>query len=74
MSEQIDLDEGDPIELSRSHQLKIDGDDNWVGVKIRSRVREGEDPANAYKRLKTAVENVMDQEIDSIVKYVRSKG
>ena len=67
------LDEGDWIELSRSHQLRIDGDDNWVGIKISGRVQEDERVEDAFQRLSDGLTEAMDNEIDKVVQYVRNK-
>jgi hypothetical protein len=67
------LDEGDRIELSRSHELRIDGDATWVGIKISGRVREDERVEDAFDRLSTGLTEAMDQEIDKVVEYVRNK-
>lgn len=68
------LDEGDRIEFSRSHELRIDGDVSWVGIKMSTRVREDERVEDTLTRLRNGLEEAMDTEIDKIVEYVRKKG
>ena len=67
------MDEGDRIEISRSHELRIDGDQNWIGIKASTRVRPEENWEQAYVRLSRTVEQMVDMEIDRTVEYVRRK-
>lgn len=45
------LDPGDPVTISISHQLRINGDDSWVKVEATSKVRPGESADDTYNRV-----------------------
>jgi len=67
------LDSGDRIELSRSHELRIDGDVTWIGMKASTTIREFEGTEHAMGRLSQMMAEAMDNEIDKTVEYVRNK-
>lgn len=63
---------GDTVEISRSHELKIDGDANWVGLKYRTTVQEGESATDAFERAFSTLSEQIEQMVTRTVQHVQT--
>ncbi len=65
---------GDRMELSTSHELRIDGDISWVSLKVTTKIQDEETAEQAYDRAYQFLCAKVDQAIDDTVEYVQKKG
>jgi hypothetical protein len=66
--------EGDQIEVSVTHEIKIAGDKAWVGVRLISTVRANETTEDAQDRVgnevQTAVMNEIQRTVATVERFV----
>ena len=64
------LNPGDRIELGMSHMVKVDGDENWVSLKMTTLVGVGEKPDDAYRRVEKYLTEQMRTAVKTLVSNV----
>lgn len=67
------LDSGDRITISVSHQVYISGDQSWIKLEVNGRVRDGEDGQAAIDRVNDLVAHQVMTVIDTNVALVEGK-
>lgn len=67
------LSEGDWIDVSISHQVKIGRDESWIKYGVMTKVRAGESTEDAKTRAISHVDESVMQTIDRTVETVRSR-
>lgn len=67
------LDSGDRITISVSHQVYISGDQSWIKLEVNGRVRDGEDGHAAIDRVNDLVAHQVMTVIDTNVALVEGK-
>lgn len=68
------LSEDDWVTCGVTHNIKINGDDAWPKFEAGSRVRPGETPDEAYKRLSEYVNNKAIAMSEDAAQAVIAKG
>lgn len=61
------------IEVTVTHEIKIDGDKTWVGTKYLTNVQTGETPEDARARASAVVQQGVMNQIDETVTTVRKR-
>lgn len=69
-----DLRPGDSIELSVSSQVKIDRDENWIGMKVHSFVGSEETGTQAHDRAQAFLMEKFETTVKSTVQRIQEIG
>lgn len=67
------LSPGDWIEISVSHQVRIDREESWIKLGANTKVREDETASEAVSRLSTFINNKVIDVIADAVDVVRNQ-
>ena len=65
------LNEGDYVEASITHEIKIDGESSWIKLGVSSRVQPGETAEKARKRVSDGVNDGVLATVRETVETVR---
>lgn len=69
-----DLRPGDSVELSVSAQVKIDRDENWIGMKVHSFVGPDETGTQAHERAQAYLMEKFTKTVESTVQRIQEMG
>lgn len=61
---------GDNLELSITHQIRINGDDSWIKYGVNTKVRDGETAEQAYQRALQHVDEAIIRACEQVAKTV----
>jgi len=62
---------GETVEVSVTHEIKIDGEKTWVGVRMTGTVGADETYAEARKRIDAEVQEGVMKSVESTVNTVK---
>lgn len=70
MIQRLNPDVGDTVEVSVTHEIKIDGEKSWVGTRYATKIRDNETSDEAHQRADAKVQEWVIQSVNSAVAHV----